>query len=78
MSAADLNQSDFKSSKSKWIVPIWLDIFLFLLLCGVVTASVLLALVKASTFLGFAILWGGALALAGIRFGVKRALIAWS
>ncbi|MBB35360.1 MAG: hypothetical protein CME88_02965 [Hirschia sp.] len=77
MELTELKESDFKDSE-KPLVPLWLDIILFCLLCIIVAGAVVLALVKASVTLGFVVLWGGALLLAALRFGFKRARAAWS
>lgn len=77
MTSTDLKASDFKT-EDKPLVPVWLDIILFAILCVVVAGSAVLALTKASVLLGFIILWGGAALLIAIRIGVKRAREAWS
>ena len=47
MELTELKESDFKDSE-KPLVPLWLDIILFCLLCIIVAGAVVLALVKAS------------------------------
>ena len=63
--------------KAPALVPFWLDIILFMILCGLIALAIVLTFSQASILMGAAIIWGGALSLLVLRTIVKRLRQEW-
>ncbi len=59
-------------------VPLWLDIGLLLVWCGVIGVSLVSALALANVFMGMMIMAGGGAVLFGLRTMVKKYRSEWA